>query len=83
MIKFEEVGENEGAVLGLVKSWFHFLIFLGGSGSSHLKYVAVPFIPNAKCVKPHTNYPSNWITSNMICAGFFTGEVDSCQGDSG
>jgi len=55
----------------------------GGSASSHLKYVAVPFIPNAKCVKPHTNYPSNLITSNMICAGLLTGEVDSCQGDSG
>jgi len=53
------------------------------SVSSWLKYVAVPFITNNKCVRPHTNYFSNQITSNMVCAGFFTGEVDSCQGDSG
>ena len=69
----------------LVKSWLHFLIFLGvqSSTSNWLKYVVVPFIANNKCVRPHTNYWSSMITSNMICAGFFTGETDSCQGDSG
>ena len=51
--------------------------------SSWLKYVVVPIITNAQCVMPHTNYPSNSITSNMICAGYLSGGKDSCQGDSG
>ena len=53
------------------------------SASIWLKYVMVPFITNAKCVKPYTNYPSNAITSNMVCAGYINGGIDSCKGDSG
>merc|ERR1711971_395637 len=71
------VPQSKAVVSGWGKTTF------GGSTSSHLKYASVPFITQSKCVTPHTNYPSNWITSNMICAGFFTGETDSCHGDSG
>jgi len=55
-----------------------------GSGSKHLRYVELPLIPNEKCVKPLTDYASNEITSNMVCAGFNDiGGKDTCQGDSG
>jgi len=67
----------------VVSGWGTTVNDVSSSASSSLKYVVVPLITNAKCVKPHTNYPSNWITSNMVCAGYLTGGKDSCQGDSG
>merc|ERR1712051_1113056 len=67
----------------VVSGWGTTINGVQSSTSNWLKYVVVPFIANNKCVRPHTNYWSSMITSNMICAGFFTGETDSCQGDSG
>ena len=41
-------------------------------------------IDNAKCIDPHTEYDSNWVTSNMVCAGNqITGGVGPCIGDRG
>ena len=60
-----------------------------GQRTRNLMYVSVPFIPNVKCIKPHTRYSSSSITSNMICAGgrVFDGGLlgvgDACGGDSG
>ena len=56
---------------------------LGGMNSNVLKYVSVPLITNEKCIDPHTNYPSYYITSNMVCAGIKEGGKDSCTNDSG
>jgi len=67
----------------VVSGWGRTIPENPNSASDWLKYVMVPFITNAKCVKPYTNYPSNAITSNMVCAGYINGEIDSCKGDSG
>ena len=56
---------------------------LDGMNSNVLKYVSVPLITNEKCLHPYTNYPSNYITSNMVCAGLKEGGKDSCSNDSG
>ena len=58
-------------------------LFLDNSDSEtdDLQYVAVPLIDNAKCIKPHTFYDSNLVTSNMVCAG--DPDAGSCFGDAG
>jgi len=38
----------------------------------------VPFVPNATCKRAYRS-----ITSNMMCAGYANGQIDSCSGDSG
>jgi len=48
------------------------------AGSTLLRDVTVPYIPNEEC---KTMYDG--ITDNMLCAGFKEGRKDSCQGDSG
>ena len=54
------------------------------SKATDLQYVSVPFIDNAKCIKPHTVYDSHLVTSNMICAGNQeNGGVGPCFGDGG
>ena len=54
------------------------------SETNDLQYVSVPLIDNAKCIKPHTVYDSNLVTSNMVCAGNQEdGGVGSCIGDAG
>ena len=60
--------------------------YLGNSDSESddLQFVAVPLIDNAKCIKPHTFYDSNLVTSNMVCTGNQqAGEVSPCFGDAG
>ena len=45
--------------------------------------MSVPLITNENCTKPHTDYETSLITSNMICAGYLKGGKDACNGDSG
>jgi len=54
----------------------------GGSTSNQLREVDVKVLSNAKC-KNNYNYPSSWITSQMLCANVNGGGKDACQGDSG
>ena len=51
----------------------------GGSQQRYLRKASVPFVDDTSC---HTSYP-NLVVSDMICAGYPQGGVDSCQGDSG
>ena len=48
-------------------------------GSSVLRYISVPIVPNGECYDAFTGR----ITPRMICAGFFDGSQDACQGDTG
>ncbi|XP_044728473.1 trypsin-1-like [Chrysoperla carnea] len=53
-----------------------------GKPTCILQEVEVPVISNEECRK--TNYSSQMISDNMLCAGYpKTGGKDSCQGDSG
>ncbi len=47
---------------------------------SDLQESSVPIISNAACA---TQLAGLSITSNMLCAGFEAGFIDTCQGDSG
>lgn len=49
----------------------------GGSVSNNLLEVVVRILSNAECRA--TNYPSQRITDNMLCAGYKQGGKDSCQ----
>ena len=51
----------------------------GGPLPAELQYVDVPVVSQSSCNIAYDNF----ITSNMICAGFDEGGKDSCQGDSG
>ncbi|XP_051469663.1 enteropeptidase [Apus apus] len=51
-----------------------------GPTSDILQEAKVPLISNEKCQQWMPEYS---ITENMICAGYDTGGVDSCKGDSG
>ena len=51
------------------------ICFVGGSISNDLQFVAVPLITNENCIEPKSKYPSYFITSNMVCAGFLKGTV--------
>ncbi|XP_077984325.1 plasminogen-like [Glandiceps talaboti] len=46
-----------------------------------LQEALVPLVPHDIC-NASSSYNGR-LTSNMICAGYFTGGIDSCQGDSG
>ena len=44
-----------------------------------MQYASVPLVTNEDCIQP----PFYEVTSNMVCAGYTEGGIDSCQGDSG
>ncbi|USP77425.1 hypothetical protein yc1106_04699 [Curvularia clavata] len=52
----------------------------GGSASSSLLKVSVPVVARSTC---QSQYSSETISTNMVCAGQTSGGKDSCQGDSG
>ncbi|WP_330286905.1 S1 family peptidase [Streptomyces sp. NBC_00576] len=51
-----------------------------GSSSNQLRTATVPTVSNSSC---SSSYGSSYIASDMVCAGFTAGGVDTCQGDSG
>ncbi len=58
----------------------------GGSNfPAQLQEVEVPILSNAQCEALYdaNDGPGDWITANMLCAGYEAGGKDSCQGDSG
>ncbi|MET9833990.1 serine protease [Streptomyces sp. NPDC006385] len=52
----------------------------GGSSSNQLRTATVPVIADSGCA---SSYGSDFIRSDMVCAGRTSGGVDTCQGDSG
>ncbi|TVL90039.1 trypsin-like serine protease [Streptomyces sp. SAJ15] len=52
----------------------------GGSSSNQLRTATVPTTTDSTC---KTAYGSRFIASDMVCAGYQQGRVDTCQGDSG
>ncbi|MDX3638503.1 serine protease [Streptomyces sp. MB09-02B] len=54
----------------------------GGSASNQLRTATVPIVANSVCGSS-SSYGSEFIASDMVCAGKATGGVDTCQGDSG
>ncbi|CCK26499.1 Trypsin [Streptomyces davaonensis JCM 4913] len=52
----------------------------GGSSSNQLRTATVPIVSNSSCA---SSYGSDFISSDMVCAGYTSGGVDTCQGDSG
>ncbi|MFE5814494.1 S1 family peptidase [Streptomyces sp. NPDC056479] len=51
-----------------------------GSSSNQLRTATVPTVSNSSC---SSSYGSDFIASDMVCAGKTSGGVDTCQGDSG
>ncbi|KAG9470065.1 hypothetical protein GDO78_018972 [Eleutherodactylus coqui] len=62
-----------------ISGWGH--TYQGGTTQTLLRAASVPLISSAVC-NSRSVYNGN-ITSNMMCAGYLAGGVDSCQGDSG
>lgn len=60
-------------------------LYSGGPSPSKLQQVSVPILTNSQCEAWYDEAvaPSDWITDNMICAGYQEGGKDACQGDSG
>ncbi|MFE9022742.1 S1 family peptidase [Streptomyces sp. NPDC007808] len=52
----------------------------GGSSSNQLRTATVPVVADSSCA---TSYGSDFVRSDMVCAGPTSGGVDTCQGDSG
>ncbi|MFD5589325.1 S1 family peptidase [Streptomyces sp. NPDC058733] len=51
-----------------------------GGSSNQLRTATVPIVSDASC---KTSYGSDFVQSDMVCAGYPSGGVDTCQGDSG
>lgn len=51
-----------------------------GSSSNQLRTATVPTVSDSSC---RSSYSSDFIQSDMVCAGYTSGGVDTCQGDSG
>ncbi|XP_047480398.1 clotting factor G beta subunit-like [Penaeus chinensis] len=64
-------------VTGTVTGWG--TLKADGEPSNVLMEVDVPTMTNAKCRQAYGDY----LTENMLCAGYARGGKDSCQGDSG
>lgn len=52
----------------------------GGSSSNQLRTATVPITSDSTC---GSAYGSDFVQSDMVCAGYSSGGVDTCQGDSG
>ncbi|MEU5362103.1 serine protease [Streptomyces sp. NPDC005925] len=52
----------------------------GGSSSNQLRTATVPITSDSTCAGA---YGSDFVQSDMVCAGYSSGGVDTCQGDSG
>ncbi|MFI5856763.1 S1 family peptidase [Streptomyces parvulus] len=51
-----------------------------GSSSNQLRTATVPVVSDSDC---GGSYGSDYVASDMVCAGLPSGGVDTCQGDSG
>ncbi|ANB09361.1 serine protease [Streptomyces ambofaciens] len=51
-----------------------------GSSSNQLRTATVPVVSDTSC---RGSYGSDFVASDMVCAGLPSGGVDTCQGDSG
>ncbi|MFB7087014.1 trypsin-like serine protease [Streptomyces sp. NPDC056296] len=51
-----------------------------GSSSHQLRTATVPVVSDTSC---RGSYGSDFVASDMVCAGYTSGGVDTCQGDSG
>ncbi|WP_225095720.1 trypsin-like serine protease, partial [Streptomyces sp. CoH27] len=51
-----------------------------GGSSNQLRTATVPVVADAGC---KSSYGSDFVQSDMVCAGYTSGGVDTCQGDSG
>lgn len=78
----EVVGSGQGA-------WWNDDVFTitgwgatseGGTGSTTLQEAQVPRFPDPDCT---SSYGSAFRATDMVCAGYADGRIDTCQGDSG
>lgn len=51
-----------------------------GTVSNQLRTATVPVVSDTEC---QNSYGSDFVASDMVCAGYSAGGVDTCQGDSG
>ncbi|MGW4565668.1 S1 family peptidase [Streptomyces sp. NPDC004561] len=51
-----------------------------GGSSNQLRTATVPVVADSSC---RSSYGSDFVQSDMVCAGYTSGGTDTCQGDSG